>query len=263
MPILTLTTDFGLSDPFVGVMKGVILRIAPDATIVDICHDVPPQNLVAGALILESAFPYFPPGTIHVVVVDPGVGSERAPVAIQTEEHYFVGPDNGLIVSAVSPHARIRGRVRLTNSAYHRHPVSATFHGRDIFAPVAAHLAAGIPFEELGEPIQQLVSLHLPRPVPRDDELELHVLHVDRFGNLITDLRADDLARFSQGRPVVFRIGEVKIAGTHRAYADVEKGRPVAYFGSAGRLEIAVREGNASETFGARVGAVVQAKCDA
>lgn len=262
MPIITLTTDFGLSDPFVGAMKGGILGIAPNATLIDLCHDVPPQNILVGALMLEAACPYFPTGTIHVAVVDPGVGSERAPIAIETEQGRFVGPDNGLF-TAILERDPMRRAVRLTNPVYHRHPVSATFHGRDLFAPVAAHLAAGAPFEDLGEPIRELVSLPLPRPVPRDGGLELHILHVDRFGNLVTDLRPDDLARFAGNRPVLLRVGETEIAGIRRTYADVERGEPVAYFGSAGRLEIAVREGSAAEWLGLRPGEAVWLMPDA
>lgn len=255
--IITLTTDFGHSDPFVGAMKGVILGIAPQATIVDLCHEVPPQDLRAGAFLLESAFPYFPAGTIHVVVVDPGVGSERAPIAVETEEHRFVGPDNGLIPAAIEGHATVRRSVRLSRVEYHRQPVSNTFHGRDIFAPVAAHLANGVPLEELGEPLECLRALEQPKPARAGEEMVLHVVHVDRFGNLVTDLRAGDLRELAGIGPVRFLAGSAEIDGISRTYADVGKGDPVAYFGSSGRLEIAVREGNAAEALGVGVGATI------
>ncbi|HXG23396.1 MAG TPA: SAM-dependent chlorinase/fluorinase [Chthonomonadales bacterium] len=255
--IITLTTDFGHSDPFVGVMKGVILGIAPQARVVDLCHEVPPQNLRTGAFLLGSAFPYFPAGTIHMVVVDPGVGSERAPIAVETEEHLFVGPDNGLIPAAIEGYATVRRAVRLSQAEYHRQPVSHTFHGRDIFAPVAAHLANGVPLEALGEPWERLCALEQPRPVRRGEGVELHVVHVDRFGNLVTDLCARDVSELAGNGPVRFLIGSAVIDGISRTYADVEKGEPMAYFGSSGRLEIAVREGNAAETLGVSVGATI------
>lgn len=255
--IITLTTDFGHSDPFVGIMKGVILGIAPQARVVDLCHEVPPQNLLVGAFLLESAFSYFPAGTIHVVVVDPGVGSERAPIAVETEEHLFVGPDNGLIPAAIEGHATVRRAVHLSRAEYHRQPVSPTFHGRDIFASVAAHLANGLPMEELGEPWERLCTLEQPRPVRRDGMVELHVVHVDRFGNLVTDLRARDVSELAGNGPIRFLIGNTVIDGISRTYTDVEKGEAVAYFGSAGRLEIAVRDGNAAEALEVGVGATI------
>jgi hypothetical protein len=184
-------------------------------------------------------------------VVDPGVGSARAAVAIETARSIFIGPDNGLFCAALARDS-MRRAVCLTNPAYHLHPVSATFHGRDVFAPVAAHLAAGASFDDLGEPITELVSLDMPRPVPRGDELEVHVLYADRFGNLITDLRAEEYARWRgdrADREVCFTIGATQIVGLRRTYADAEKDEPVACIGSGGRLEIAVREGDAGERF--------------
>jgi S-adenosylmethionine hydrolase len=252
--IITLTTDFGLFDPYVGIMKGVILGIAPEAVLVDITHDVPAQDVVAGALALEAVCEFFPAGTIHVAVVDPGVGSGRAAVAVETEFCYFVGPDNGLFTAALA-RALLSRAVRLTNPAYHRRPVSATFHGRDIFAPVAAHLAAGAAFETLGDPLTELVTLDLPRPVARADSLELHVVHVDRFGNLITDLTADSfILDFGRAR---LHIGGREIVGISRTYADAAQGQPVACFGSSGRLEIGVRDGSAAETLRAGTGTIL------
>jgi S-adenosylmethionine hydrolase len=234
-------------------MKGVILGIAPQAEIVDLCHEIPPQGITAGALMLEAAVNYFPPGTIHVGVVDPGVGGRRAAIAIESERAIYVGPDNGLFSLALLQDPRVRA-VRLTNPAYHCHPVSATFHGRDIFAPAAAHLANGVPLEELGEPMRELVSLDLPEPEPVPNGLQIAVLHVDRFGNLITDLRADSpLGVRVKSYSLIF-VGDATINGVSRTYSDVPHGEPVAYFGSGGRLEIAVRNGSASEIFGIGAG---------
>jgi S-adenosylmethionine hydrolase len=256
MRIITLTTDFGQSDPFVGIMKGVILGIAPQAAIVDLCHGIPPQNITAGALALEAALGYFPPGTIHVGVVDPGVGGSRAAVAIETGRAIYVGPDNGLFSLALLQDSMVRA-VHLTNPAYHCHPVSATFHGRDIFAPVAAHLANGVPLKEFGEPVEELVSLDLSEPDLVPDALVAHVLHSDRFGNLITDLRADHpLSVRVHNSPLIF-VGGATIKGVSRTYSDVPDGLPVAYFGSGGRLEIGICNGSASEVYGVTPGGTI------
>jgi S-adenosylmethionine hydrolase len=260
--ILTLTTDFGLSDPFVGVMKGVILGIAPDAKIVDLTHNIPPQNILAGALALEAACRYFPPGTIHLAVVDPGVGSDRAAVAIQTQQAYFVGPDNGLFTLVVPPDSTYRA-VRLTNPDYHLHPVSATFHGRDLFAPVAAHLLSGVPLEAFGEPHFDLVRLSLPQPILRDSSLELHILHADHFGNLITDLTRDAYLSWradADERHVSLMIGATESVRLLRTYAQAQPGELFACFGSAGRLEVAVRNGSAALHTGLSEGASILIK---
>src|SRR5438876_2439062 len=223
-PIITLTTDFGHADAYVGAMKGVILSIAPEATIVDLCHEVPPHNLPAGAFVFESAFALYPPRTVHTVVVDPGVGSDRPAIAVETERYVFVAPDNGVLTEALSD-ARVDRIIRLTNPLFHRHPVSATFHGRDIFAPAAAHLAAGAPIEELGEIVETLVRLDLPHPVPVGGDLELHVAYIDRFGNIVTDMKVEDYVRWRGergGAPVVLRVGTWRISGISRTYSDVE-----------------------------------------
>ena len=247
--VITLTTDFGTADPFVGLMKGVILSLAPQVTIVDLSHDVPPQDIAAGALVLDTVLGYFPRGTIHVGVVDPGVGSGRTPIALQTDEALFVGPDNGLF-SAVLAHQQPCQAVALTNRRYHRHPVSATFHGRDIFAPVAAHLANGVALCDLGALIEPTI-IPLPEPWSVGDALELHVLRIDRFGNLITDLTAPRFADWLNGAPeanVALQVGNRWIKGLVRTFTDVESGAVLAYFGSTDHLEIAVRDGHAAET---------------
>lgn len=257
--MITLTTDFGLSDAFVGAMKGVIFSIARQAQVVDICHAIPAQNITAGALLLEEAYRYFPPGTIHVAVIDPGVGSSRAAIAVQTENFTFVGPDNGLF-DLVLRRERILKCVQLSNPVYHRTPVSATFHGRDIFAPAAAHLENGTTLELLGEPHPQRATLILPQPIPNAAGLELHVLRIDHFGNLITDLTRDEYARWNAGgRVIKFTTAAGRtIHGLWSTFSDVPAGEPVAYFGSGGRLELAVHMGRASDALQLRMGSPVQ-----
>lgn len=256
MTIITLTTDFGTADGYVGAMKGVILNLAPNVTLVDISHAVPPQDVHHGARVLATAAPYFPPGTVHVVVVDPGVGSARRGIALQTPTATFVGPDNGLF----TPFLRERTAcVALTRSAVHRHPVSATFHGRDIFAPVAAHLVNGLPLAELGPPVDDPLALPLPQPqrLP-DGHLRAEVVHVDHFGNLVTNVRPLG-GREQKGslNDICIVVGGESLALCH-TYTDVAPGTLLALVGSDGYLEIALREGSAAEQLGLGVGATVE-----
>ncbi|MCC6728884.1 MAG: SAM-dependent chlorinase/fluorinase [Chthonomonadales bacterium] len=257
-PVIAITTDFGLTDEYVGVMKGVLLAIAPRARIVDLCHGVPPHDVAAGALILEAAAPYFAPGTVHLAVVDPGVGTERAAVAVRTRRSWLVGPDNGLLSLVVAAQG-LEEAVRLTRPAYRLHPVSATFHGRDVFAPAAAHLAAGVALSALGEPAQTIAPLGPSGPAWVGGELEGHVLRVDRFGNAVTDVRAEVLAeRGMMAGAATARLGGGGEARLARTFADVAPGEPVAYVGSSGRLEVAVRGGSAAAVYGLRPGSVVR-----
>ncbi|MAE65252.1 MAG: hypothetical protein CMJ18_13355 [Phycisphaeraceae bacterium] len=249
--MITLTTDFGLSDPYVGLMKGIILGIAPAAAIVDLTHDVAPQDVLGAALVIERAIGCFPENTIHVVVVDPGVGSGRRAVAVRAHGNLWIGPDNGVlttVLDAAQPDA-----VSLTRPEHHRRSVSATFHGRDVFAPIAARLESGMPMASLGDPARDLVRLDLPTPERTADGLTLHVLHADRFGNLVTDLDRQAYDRWRGDLPLdasgILRIDEVEIGGLSRTYADVPEGAALAYFGSGGRLEIAVRNGSAADRF--------------
>jgi len=259
MAVITLTTDFGTADGFVGAMKGVILGIAPGAALVDLSHEVPPQDVLAGALLLEAACPHFPDETIHLAVVDPGVGGRRAAIAVRTPRALYVGPDNGLL-TLILDRDPPRNMVRLTNPAFHRHPVSATFHGRDVFAPVAAHLAAGAAFEELGEPHPSLVRLEVPRPAFADSTADAHVLHVDRFGNLVLDVTREAFDAWAPGAGafVTIRAGGAQTHGIRRTYSDVAAGALAAYWGSGGRLELAVRNGSAAAALGLRTGDRVQ-----
>ncbi len=242
--MITLLTDFGTSDNFVGIMKGVILSINPGAVVVDITHQVPPQDVWTAAYLLATAHRYFPPGTIHVAVVDPGVGTGRRAIVLETERAFFVAPDNGLL-TPILKEEKIRRIIALTERRYWLPEPSATFHGRDVFAPVAAHLSRGVPPEKMGSLIEDPVLLEWPYPQKRPDgSIVGHVLHIDRFGNIITDIRREDLAG-----DVVVEIADRRIRGLRRTFAEVEVGEPLAYIGSTGRLEIAIRQGNAAETF--------------
>jgi S-adenosylmethionine hydrolase len=251
--IITLTTDFGLHDPYVGLMKGVILSIAPQACIVDLTHDIPPQDVVAGGTVLATAVGMFPPDTIHVAVIDPGVGGNRKAIALRTSCGIWVGPDNGLFTEVLN-HAPASLAVELSNPAFFRTRVSNTFHGRDIFAPVAAHLANGVPLERIGRPLDGVLMLPLSEPVDRGVELEIHVRRIDHFGNVITDLSRSRFERWCHNppgtAPLSLQVGSVRIKGISRTYADVDEGDLAMYFGSTDHLEIAVRNGSAQQRLG-------------
>jgi len=253
MPVITLTTDFGRKDGYVGAMKGVIFAIAPEARIVDISHDVDPQDVREAAYVLSTAVPYFPPSAIHVVVVDPGVGGGCRPLVVRTESATFVAPDNGVLSSFLAvPGALV---LHADRPAYWLEAVSRTFHGRDIFAPLAAHLAASIPFEALGTPISDPVTFRLLRAERlADGSLRGRVLHADRFGNLITDVPASWLGATERW---LCKIAGRHIEGLSATYASVERGALVALAGSGGLLEIAVREGSAAEMLDAGRGTAV------
>ncbi len=264
--ILTLVTDFGLDDPYVGVMKGVMLGINPRATIVDICHAVEPQNIQQAAFVLGNAHRYFPEGTIHVVVVDPGVGSGRRAIILKTPSSYFVAPDNGVLsyvlaeASAMSPGPGPGERelstgleaIAITNPRFWRHPVSSTFHGRDIFAPVAAHLSLGIPVSEFGEVVHSVFTLALPQPeVAADGVIVGHIIHIDRFGNLITDIAGHLVAQRA-----LIEVSGHHIEGLSPCYAEGEE--LLALIGSSGNVEIAAKNRSAAALLNAGIGAEVR-----
>lgn len=269
MSLITLTTDFGLRDGYVGIMKGVIAGIAPQTTVIDLTHEIAPQAVRSAAYLLWAALPYFPPETVHLAVVDPGVGTARRALAARTPWGYTVGPDNGLFsyVWAAAPPEQI---VELTHPAYRLPALSATFHGRDLFAPAAAHLANGIPLTAFGPLLPDPVRWPLPRLDVMDDGLRGEVLHVDRFGNCITSLGR--LAWEEGGLRLTPAWGqapalwlraeraEVLAAGRRwplrRTYGAVAPGEPLALIGSAGLLELAVAQGSAA-ALGITVGAEV------
>lgn len=254
--IITLCTDFGLRDGYVAAMKGIILSIAPEVRLVDISHDIAPQSVREGAFVLRSAYAFFPPGTIHLVVVDPGVGSERRAVAVRTGEHLFVVPDNGVLGYVLRREKEMEA-ISLTDPAYWRKEVSETFHGRDIFAPVAAHLARGVGLDDVGEPLEKLVQLDLPVPERQDDgSIVGHVIHVDGFGNVVTDIPASMLGGDDRWQVTA---GEKRIIGLSSTYASAAKGDLIALIGSHGFLEVAVREGSAAHIAHLAVGDMARA----
>jgi S-adenosylmethionine hydrolase len=253
--LITLLTDFGTADAFVGIMKGVILGINPDVRLVDLAHGVPPQQILAGALALRASVPFFPAGTIHVAVVDPGVGGSRQPLLIETGSGILVGPDNGVLCLAAEQMGRPRPRL-LANQAFFRQPVSHTFHGRDIFAPVAAHLSRGVPPDVFGPALESIVQLSFPAPACTATSVSGEVIYVDHFGNLVTNIGADALQRFS-GQPLSVSIKGRHVGGPVVAYAALPEGSPLAIVGSWGMLEIAVRNGSAAEKFAVGAGAPV------
>ncbi len=251
-PIITLTTDFGYIDPFVGIMKGVILRITPDAQIVDLSHGIAPQDIRAAALTLAASVDNFPEGTIHVAVVDPGVGSERRPLLVESVDHYFVGPDNGVFSLALERNGSSR-IVDLSNETYHLQPKSHTFHGRDVFAPVAAHLARGVSVGEFGAPLKDCVRLRWP-PIDRAGESVLgEILYIDRFGNLFTNIRERDLMSVAPEK-IRVRLGEINISGLSPNYAAGQNGGWIALINSWGLIEIAISKGSAESRTGAQIG---------
>jgi S-adenosylmethionine hydrolase len=272
--IITLTSDFGLHDGYVAAMKGVILSINPEAVLVDICHTIEPQNIHQAAFILGTTSPYFPPDTVHLIVVDPDVGTERPAIVVKTPFGCFVTPDNGSLSYVLQPYLVepvfvnkpvpvangfkpdfAMEAVKITSSKFRRTSASSTFHGRDIFAPAAAALSMGERLENFGERANTVEMLPLPRPEKHPDgSLTGNIIHIDGFGNLITSISADDL-RLSR-KPPVIRVGGEVIKGISRTYADGSG--LLAYIGSSGYLEIAVRGGSASSMLNARAGDKVE-----
>jgi S-adenosyl-L-methionine hydrolase (adenosine-forming) len=258
-PIVTLTTDFGLNDHFVGVMKGVILNIAPNAEIVDISHSVQPFDLLDGALTIAEAYSYFPARTIHVVVVDPGVGSARRPILAISDGFTFVAPDNGVLSLMYAREERVHVR-HITGEHYFLQPISNTFHGRDIFAPVAGYLAKGVEQEKFGPEVEDFVRFNAPKPKAVDARtLKGVVLKVDRFGNLITNFTAQDVPALFAGQAPAFKItvGKREVSSIRTSYADGAAGEVFAILGSMGYLEIAANRGAATQLAGAAKGSEV------
>jgi S-adenosyl-L-methionine hydrolase (adenosine-forming) len=255
--IITLTTDYGTNDHLVGTLKGVILSINPDVTIVDITHHVTPYDLLDGALAIGSAFEYFPPRTIHIVVVDPGVGTERRPLLVTAENQYFVAPDNGVlsVVYDRDPNVVVR---HANAEHYYRQPVSKTFHGRDVFAPVGAWLSKGWQTASMGGEIQDYKRMTLPRPKTSNGVVTGVVLRIDGFGNLVTNFRAEDLSEGARrDGKVHFQVGKHSVSRLVETFALGNAGEPIAYVGSSGYVEIAVNKGNAARALAISRGAPV------
>jgi S-adenosyl-L-methionine hydrolase (adenosine-forming) len=254
MTVITITTDFGLRNGFVGIMHGVIYGLAPDAKIVDLTNTVAPQDVREGAFALWRAAPFFSQGTVHLYVVDPGVGTKRRPLAARLGDHFFVGPDNGLLTPLIEDAERQQQSiefVHLDRPEFWLPKVSHTFHGRDVFSPVAAHLANGVPLNELGSPFTDPVRLDMPRPLKKESGWIAHVTVIDIFGNLTTDLPASAV----DGRTdVQFCIRDFKVEGISNAYGDKLGGDLVAVVDSEEFIEIAVVNGSAAGRLGAKVG---------
>jgi S-adenosylmethionine hydrolase len=260
-PLVALLSDFGSQDHYLGAMRGAVLTVCPDATLVDLVHDLPSHDVEAGALALDAAHTSFPLGTVFLAVVDPGVGSERRGLAAEAGGYLFVGPDNGLLSLALLAHPSFRAR-QITNTSLLRSPVSPVFHGRDVFAPLAGHLARGLSLELVGDPVDDPVIVRRPKPLvlaPGDWEVE--VILVDRFGNLVTSLPEGDLDEVSksgEGRV------EVSVAGRAvalvKSYSEVPKGELCALIGSSGRLELAVNQGSAAAVLAASRGTKVRVR---
>jgi len=255
-PIITLTTDFGTSDHLVGTMKGVILNINPAARIVDINHHVAPFDILDGALAIANAYKYFPPRTIHVVVVDPGVGTERRPLLVSGEKQYFIAPDNG-VLSMIFERESCTVR-HITAEHYFLSPVSPTFHGRDVFAPTAAWLAKAWQSEAFGEEITDYVKFTMPKAKPAGQTVKGVVLRVDAFGNLMTNFTAENIpADAVASGDIKLAVNGKEVRKIARTFGDGTTGEPIAVFGSAGYLEIAVNRGSAARTLGVNRGAEV------
>jgi S-adenosyl-L-methionine hydrolase (adenosine-forming) len=252
MGIITLTTDFGTDDWFVGTMKGVIASTSQKAMVVDISHAIASGDIRAGAFALAASYKYFPRGTVHVAIVDPGVGSNRRAIAVQTERYFFVGPDNGVLSFALHGE-KIKAVRALENETYFLRPVSQTFHGRDVFAPVAAHLARGLAIAKLGHVATNFVRLDWAELKRRGESIEGEVIYVDKFGNTITNIPAASITSHRRQQLDVFK-GRTRMCALATHYQAVPKGQAVAVPGSSGYLEIAVNGGDASAILGLGVG---------
>ncbi|MBI2901690.1 MAG: SAM-dependent chlorinase/fluorinase [Planctomycetes bacterium] len=252
--IAALLTDFGLKDHYAGVVKGVILSVCPDARIVDLSHDVESQDVAAAYFLLENSYRFFPGGTLFVVVVDPGVGTERAVVGVETADFTFLAPDNG-VLGFLDREERIRRIVRVTNGKYFLQPVSNTFHGRDVFAPVAGHLLRGVDLGKMGERTDSLTRLTVPAAREEPGAILGSVVSIDKFGNLITNIPSEKLP---PGRGVRVEVGQGVIRGISRTYSGRKPDELLACVGSGGAVEIAVNRGSAARRLGVRVGQPVR-----
>ncbi len=255
-PIITLTTDFGLADHFVGTMKGVILDILPTAQIVDISHEITPFQIPEAAFVISQAYPYFPKRTVHVVVVDPGVGTTRRPILVEAAGQFFIGPDNG-VFSIVMAREKFKAR-HITARKYFLPEISNTFHGRDIFAPVAAHLRSGVPPSKFGRLIRDPLRSRFEEPVRTGKRFwSGTVLKIDRFGNLITNFRTDEFPQLRE-RPFEMTAGIQPVTKMVETYGDAPRGEFVVVPGSSGYLEVACNQDSAAKRIGCGVGAPVE-----
>jgi len=251
MSIITLTTDFGTRDWFVGSMKGAILSVNPHAVPVDITHDIPPGDIRAGAFALAASYRSFPRNTVHLAVVDPGVGSPRAALVVRTSDYYFVGPDNGVLSIALAKE-KIVEIWQVENEIYFRQPISNTFHGRDVFAPVAAHLTLRILMDSLGQQVTDYVQLDWPKPQVDGALIRGEIVYIDHFGNAISNIESPEKSTGT------VRVPDKVECTLKQFYQEVPSGQPLAIAGSAGFLEIAVNAGHAAQAYGLKLGDVVE-----
>ncbi|MDL1968212.1 MAG: SAM-dependent chlorinase/fluorinase [Deltaproteobacteria bacterium] len=267
MSIITLLTDFGLNDEYVGTMKGVIFSVNPSAVLVDITHNIDPHDIIQAAFTIKASYKFFPKGTVHVVIVDPGVGGSRAIIALETAGHIFIAPDNGILTLLVEEN-NIAEIIRVDNKKFFLEPVSLTFHGRDIFAPVSAHISSGIKIDNIGTPINKtdLVKLSIPKPGISDKgELVGTIVSIDRFGNLITNIDSNCLENFCRpnaGKKPEIRINNNKISGLSESYENSALNSPLVIIGSRGYLEIAVNCYSAKKYFKAEKGNTITVSID-
>ena len=258
-PIISLLSDFGLKDPYVAEMKAVILSICRDASIIDISHEIEKFNIRMGAFILAQAARYFPEGTVHVAVVDPGVGTTRRPIIVETERSLYVGPDNGLLILAAENEG-IRHVYEITNRKYMLKRVSRTFHGRDIFSPAAAYLAKGVEPSKFGPIIREPVKPSFSAPEIREEAIIGEVIHIDGFGNLITNISEENLkaAGISEGKELSIRLNDEELKlKLCSSYGEAARNHFLSIIGGTGFLEISVNQGNASEFLGVKAGTPV------
>ena len=253
-PLITLTTDFGRRDPYVAAIKGVLLSACPDAQLIDLTHEIAPQDVLEGALFLAAALPYFPADTVHVAVVDPGVGGDRRAIAVSAGGQRVVCPDNGLLTLFAREHSIDEAR-QISNPAFMRDHVSATFHGRDVFAPAAARLACGAPLEALGPKLNGVVELDIPSPRKTADRVTGEVMHIDRYGNAISNIHRSDVGSATV-RAVL--AGGRTLGALSRTFADAPQDEPLAYFESTGHLALAINRGDASAVLGLRRGDAIE-----
>ena len=263
MAIITLTTDFGTRDHYVAAIKGVLLSICPSATLVDVTHEVPAQDIAEAGFLLPQVVAQFPRNTVHLVVVDPGVGSDRRMLAARIERQNVVCPDNGILSLLERRHQR-GATVQLTETRFWKTPVSETFHGRDIMAPVAAHLASGVDLQDLGRAVDRVEIL----PIGGDPEIDIdhvrgEVVHIDRFGNVITNIERQHLEKFGENASFIVTLDEKQIGPIMKGYWQVKTNEMLALMGSSGYLEVAVNNGSAAKRLSAKRGAVVEVNLDA
>ncbi len=261
MPVISLLTDFGHRDAFVGTMKGVILGICPAARIVDLSHGITPQRIAEGAFVLRTAYPYFPDGTVHVAVVDPGVGGDRRALIVETPRHRFVGPDNGIFAHVYARETDLRV-ISLTETRYMLPGISNTFHGRDVFAPVAGHLALGRPLSDFGPEIDDYHTGPPSEPAVHGGGIEGHVLHIDRYGNIITDIDEALFLEITRGKRFRIRLSGLTLDRVSASYDEAAGGSALAILDSAGLLEIAVNGGHAAESLDVSTGDRVDVELD-